>query len=516
MSQAKQSSNHEGEERYATLLNNAGAIRAICAAVEGTLGPKGLDTMLVGAQGEVLITNDGVTILEKMDVTHPAARLMVQVARSQQAIVGDGTTTATVLAGALVSEGVAQVIKGVPVAKVVRGMEQGIQLAMESLQSRSRNIAEFTDPILFQIAYTAGREHRDIANLVLAAAKLTNMEKLKDESFRFSDTVTAVEKAKSEVWQGILLHKRPMQPLLQRETSYKHVLVLQDALEPEAIDEEALATESGFRASLELRGQFKAQLERIKELKVGLISVERAVDAEAEQFCIDHGILLVQRLTKAEIVQLCEFTGAKPIRRSGLKKTSNELASVLGAANNINYDDKIERIRLSEGAGKPLVTLIVGASTREIAGERSRIAMDAAAALQAALIGGYLPGGGAAEIAAAHELDRYRESIQGMEGFGISAVSQALRKPLAQIVLNAGYNPLEKVEEIKAAQLSLQTDSLGIDCDTGKLIDCLEAGIVDPTRVKLHALQAAGEVAGALLRIHTVIKMKSNHTDDLE
>jgi chaperonin GroEL (HSP60 family) len=158
----------------------------------------------------------------------------------------------------------------------------------------------------------------------------------------------------------------------------------------------------------------------------------------------------------------------------------------------------------------------VGASTREIVGERSRIAMDAAAALQAALCGGYLPGGGAAEIAAAHELDRYRESQQGMESFGVFAVSQALRKPLAQIVLNAGYNPLEKVEEIKAAQLLQQTDSLGIDCDTGKLIDCLEAGIVDPTTVKLHALQAAGEVAGALLRIHTVIKMKPHRSDDSE
>ncbi|MEX2461765.1 MAG: TCP-1/cpn60 chaperonin family protein [Paenibacillaceae bacterium] len=515
MSQAKQG-NHEGEERYATLLNNAGAIRAICAAVEGTLGPKGLDTMLVGTQGEVMITNDGVTILEKMDVTHPAARLMVQVARSQQAIVGDGTTTATVLAGALVSEGVAQVMKGVPVAKVVRGMEQGIQLAMESLQSRSRYIAELTDPILYRIAFTAGREHKDIADLVIEAAKLTGVVKLKDESFRFSAAVTAVEKARNEVWQGILLHKKPMHPQLQRESTFKRVLVLQDALEPEAIDEEALATESGFRASLEMRGQFIAQLECLIGLEVGLISVERSVDAEAEQFCADHGILLVQRLTKSEILQLCEYTGAKPVRRSALKKASSELASNLGAAGNMVYDDKIGRIRLSEGEGKPLVTLIVGASTQEIVGERSRIAMDAAAALQAALYGGYLPGGGAAEIAAAHELDRYRESLQGMEGFGISAVSQALRKPLAQIVMNAGYNPLEKVEEIKAAQLLLQTDSLGIDCDTGKLIDCLEAGIVDPTPVKLHALQAAGEVAGALLRIHTVIKMKSNHMDDAE
>jgi chaperonin GroEL (HSP60 family) len=515
MSQAKQG-NHEGEERYATLLNNASAIRAICSAVEGTLGPKGLDTMLVGSQGEVLITNDGVTILEKMDVTHPAARLMVQVARSQQATVGDGTTTATVLAGALVSEGVAQVMKGVPVAKVVRGMEQGVQLAIDHLHARSRHVSELTDPILYRIAFTAGREHKDIANLIVSAAQLTGIEKLTKESFRFADTVVAVEKAKNEVWQGILLHKKPLHPYLTPSSSYKHILVLQDALQPETVDEEALATEGGFRASMALREQFKLQLNRLVELQVGLISVDRAVDAEAEQFCADHGIMLLQRLTREEITLLCEYTGAKPIRRSALKKAADELVLALGAAGNMVYDQKLERVRVSGGEGKHAVTIIVGASTGEIVGERSRIAMDAAAALQAALGGGYLPGGGAAEIAAAHELDRYRESQQGMESFGIYAVAQALRKPLAQIVLNAGYNPLEKVEEIKAAQLLQQTDTLGIDCDTGRLIDCLEAGIVDPTQVKLHALQAAGEVAGALLRIQTVIKMKPHRSEESE
>ncbi|MEB9898019.1 TCP-1/cpn60 chaperonin family protein, partial [Bacillus cereus] len=115
----------ETDERYATLLNNANAVRALASAVEGTLGPKGLDVMLVGANGDVVITNDGVTILEKMDVSHPAARLLIQVARAQQSEVGDGTTTATVLAGALVQEGVAQVTRGVPAAKVVTGMLEG-------------------------------------------------------------------------------------------------------------------------------------------------------------------------------------------------------------------------------------------------------------------------------------------------------------------------------------------------------------------------------------------------------
>src|SRR5665647_1832999 len=169
MSQAMQG-NHEGEERYTTLLNNAGAIRAICSAVEGTLGPKGLDTMLVGTQGEVIITNDGVTILEKMDVTHPAARLLIQVARSQQEQVGDGTTTATVLAGAIVAEGVAQVTRGVPVAKVVKGIQDGVAAALDSLSKRSRRIEGLNDPLLYRIGYIAGREHADLAQLILAGA----------------------------------------------------------------------------------------------------------------------------------------------------------------------------------------------------------------------------------------------------------------------------------------------------------------------------------------------------------
>lgn len=158
---------------------------------------------------------------------------------------------------------------------------------------------------------------------------------------------------------------------------------------------------------------------------------------------------------------------------------------------------------------RPQVTLIVGASTREVVGERARIAQDAASALQAAIQGGVLPGGGTTEVALAYRLERYRESVRGMEAFGIAAVAQALRKPMAQIVLNAGFNPLEKLEEARAAQLASNNDAIGIDCDSGALLDYAQAGIYDPAAVKLHALRAAGEVAAAVLRIHTVIKMRA-------
>ncbi|MFB0846757.1 TCP-1/cpn60 chaperonin family protein [Paenibacillus oleatilyticus] len=507
MSQIKPTG-QEGEEAFATLRNNANAIRAICSAVEGTLGPKGLDTMLVGTQGEVVITNDGVTILEKMDVTHPAARLLIQVARSQQHQVGDGTTTATVLAGALVAEGVAQVTRGVPVAKVVRGVQDGVAAALESLARRARPLEGMSDPLLYRIAYIAGREHADLAKLIVEGAKRLGPAKLREPHFRFSDVVMSHGKAANEVWPGLLINKKPANAQLDFPPDTAQVLLFQDAFEPETVDEEALMTDAGFHKQTQLREQFRALLEKLVELRVGFVASERGVDPEAEQFCTDHGIMVLQRLPRAELRRIAEYTGARPIRRSGLRKPASELAGYLGFAGHVAYDERLESVRMAEGKGRTQVSIVVGASTSEVVGERLRIARDAASSVQAALRGGCLPGGGAAEMAVAHELDRHRETVQGMEGFGVAAVAQALRKPLAQIVVNAGYNPLEKVEEVKAAQIASGNDALGIDCDAGSVADMMAAGVVDPAEVKLHALQAAGEVACAVLRIHTVIKMR--------
>jgi chaperonin GroEL (HSP60 family) len=503
--------NLEGEDRYATLLNNAGAIRAICAAVEGTLGPKGLDTMLVGSRGQVLVTNDGATILEQMDVTHPAARMLVQVAKSQQERVGDGTTTATVLAGALVAEGVAQVTRGVPVSKVVTGLQDGIRLATELLQARSRTLAGLHDPMLYRVAYVAAREDRQLAELVMAAAERLGVDTLRDDGYRLADSIAAHDKPVSEVWSGLLLKHKPIHAqMLAMELQMPKLLVMHDALEPEKQDEEAMMTDAGFQRYLLLKEEFQANLGKLLELDVRFIALDRGVDQEAEQFCADHGIIVLQRVPKRELQRICEHTGARPIRRTVLKKAPAELVPYLGACETLAYDARIEQVRLTGGAGLPAATVLVGGSTADVVGERARIARDAAAAVQAAVRGGYLPGGGAVEVAVAHELDRYRETVKGMEAFGVAAVVQALHKPLAQMVLNAGFNPLEQVEQVRAAQLAQQSDSIGIDCDTGQLMDVLKKGIVDPAPVKIHALLAAGEVAAAVLRIHTVIKMRSN------
>ncbi|MBR2568302.1 MAG: TCP-1/cpn60 chaperonin family protein [Paenibacillus sp.] len=507
---------NESDERHATLLNNAQAVRALCSAIEGTLGPKGLDVMLVGPNGDVIITNDGVTILESMDVSHPIAKLVIQVARAQQHEVGDGTTTATVLAGALVQAGVEQVVEGVPAAKVAAGVEHGVNIARELLQERAIPIQGFDDPLLHQAVHIAGREHNDIVQLVMDAARAVGIHQLQSPQYRFADSIVAHEKAKNEWFEGLLLKQKPLQQEWHSKRENCRVVVMQDSLEPEAMDEHLLTTEAGFEQYMRLKASFMEQLQELHALHVGFIVLERGIAPEAEQFCLDHDIMVIQRVSREDVKKVAKLTGAKPLKRSALHKDQEALRSMLGNAELVYYDERLERVRLYAGKTSEytartdkLVTMIVGASTREVVGERVRIAADAAAALQAAVQSGILPGGGATELALAYKLERYRETVRGMEAFGIAAVAHALRKPMSQIVLNAGFNPLEKLEEARAAQASEGTDTIGIHCDTGSLMDTLKAGIVDPAQVKLHALAAAGEVACAVLRIHTVIKMKS-------
>jgi len=496
------------DERLAALVTNSNAIRAIASAVEGTLGPKGLDTMLVDKFGEVVITNDGVTILTTMEANHPAAKMLINTARAQQAEIGDGTTTATVMAGALVSEGVDQVVRGVPVTRVIEGIRVGVTRALEMIREKATPISGMDDPMLKQVALIAGREHADIADLVVEAAALTGINKLKDPSFKLSDTITSEEGAENEVFMGVIVNRERLSKHMPREVSGARILVIDDALEPEEIEDEALATEAGFARYQELQEQFRKNLDKIVEMGIKVVLIDRGIDSYAEEVLTDAGIMVIQRVSSQELRQAAEHTGARPIKRTGLRKESAELARYLGRAKKVYEDEKLEHIRIMGGKGKPMATVLVGAATEEVVGERERIAKDAAASVQAAIKGGVVPGGGAIELALAREVEKVREGARGMAAYGVDCVVEALKRPFSQIVANAGFNPLEKIGDVTAAQVREGRDSLALDCDSGDAVDMFEQGVADPALVKLHALKAAGEIAEAILRIDTIIKKK--------
>lgn len=503
----------EVDERMAALVTNANAIRAIASAVEGTLGPKGLDTMLVDQFGEVVITNDGVTILTLMEANHPAARMLINIAKAQQEEIGDGTTTATVMAGALVGTGVEQVARGVPVARVIEGLRTGIREGLQAISNQAQPVEDLTMPLLRQVALVAGREHEDIADLVIQAAILVGKDMLQQRNFKLSDTVMAEEGADNQVFMGVIIDKEKMNRQMPTEQRNVTVLVIDDALEPEEMEEEALATEAGFNRYLELQNQHRAGVQKIIDLGVGLVLVDRGVDDTAEEMLTDAGIMVVQRVSAKELRKAAEHTGARMMKRTGLKKELDTLATYLGQVARVYHDEKLKQIWMMDGQGKPMATVLVGAATAEVVGERERIAKDAASAVQAAVKGGVVPGGGAVELAAVRIVEKARAGMKGMAAYGLDCVVEALKRPLAQIVANAGFNPLEKLGDVMAAQGEAGKSSLAVDCETGVVCDMYQLGVVDPALVKTHALKAAGEIAEAILRIDTIIKKREEKKD---
>jgi chaperonin GroEL (HSP60 family) len=308
----------------------------------------------------------------------------------------------------------------------------------------------------------------------------------------------------------LVVDKEPLNRQMPHRLSPARILVVDDALEPEQVGEGALGTEAGFRRHLQLQEEFGQDIARVIEVGANAVFVRKSVSEAAEELLTDAGVMVARRLLARDLARIADHTGAKVIKRSGLKRDAPELRDCLGQADEVEHDEKLEHIRVTGGKGRPAATILVGAATREVREERQRIAEDAAAAVQAAMRGGVVPGGGAVEVAAIRAVQQARERIGGMAAYGVDCVAEALKRPLAQIVANAGFNPLEKVEEVLARQAQEGSGHWAVDCDTGQVVDMIAAGVVDPLPVKLHALAAAAEIAEAILRINTVIRKRED------
>jgi chaperonin GroEL (HSP60 family) len=321
--------------------------------------------------------------------------------------------------------------------------------------------------------------------------------------------VQAVEGADSEVVNGVFVTKERLtrQMPLSLEGNLK-IMVLDDALEPEELNHSAMATESGFQQYLILKEQFKTNIQKLIETGVQAVFVDRGADDAAVELLEEAGVLVVARLPHKELVDLAEHCGAKLLKRSSLQKPAEELEKYFGSAQSITGNEKLHHIKVLGGGGKAMATILVGATTGEVVGEKERIAKDAAASVQSALQRGLVSGGGAAELAVARQLEQSKNALSGMAVFGADCVIAALKKPFMHIVANAGFNPLEKLGDVHKAQELQQNSHLSINCDTGRIDDMYIAGVVDPLYVKLHGLKTAGEVAEAILRINIIVKKK--------
>jgi chaperonin GroEL (HSP60 family) len=498
----------EVDERLAALLNNAQALRAVQSAVEGTIGPKGLDVMLVDRFGGVTVTNDGVAILSLMEVNHPAARMLVNAARAQEEEVGDGTTTAAIMAGTMVGEAVALISRGVPAARIIAGLRAGRARAMAEFQRLAGPVGGSDDPRLAAVALVAGRGQADLARAVIEAVRLLGGEELRKPGWKLADAVLSCRGTGCEAVAGVLLEQERLNRLMPEEVRRARLLCLDDALEPEEVAAEALGTEAGQILKAKLSGEFAASLRRLVELGVGVVLTHRGVDGRAEEYLTEAGVLVLPRVAFRRLERVAAAVGARLLTRGSLRKSPDELTAALGWAEAVLVQPERGLVRILGGGGRPTASLLVGAATEEVAAEREREAKDAAAAVQAALREGVVPGGGATELALARGLEAERAKVAGMEAYGLDCLIAALRRPLAQIVQNAGFNPLEKVALAAAAQAEHGSPEWGIDCDTGEAVNLAARGVWDAAAVKRQALATAVELAEAILRVNLIIRKR--------
>ncbi len=504
----------EVDQYTAALVTNCGAIRAVTEAVQGTIGPKGLDCMLVDPFGGIMVTNDGVTILKTMDVTHPAARILISAAEYQEQQVGDGTTTATIIAGTLVSEGVNQVLKGVPVVRVIEGIRLGVERALQFLAEAKIPARDLSGPILHKVAFIAARENKDLADIVMKAARIAGTERLDSEEFKLADQVVSLEGSESTFIQGTIINRLPLNREMPRCLKQTRILIIDDALEPIKVDTEALTTETGFNHQLHKEQELIDGIKKIANLGVGAVFVDRFICDFAEDLLTDLGMIGVQGVCRDEWRRLAEMTGARPIKRGSLSKAPEDLVALTGEIDRLSVDDKFHQTRIFGKPNQNYVTIIAGAHTKEVVCEKERIMKDAASALQAAWRDGVVPGGGSVEISVARKMNE--KPLRDMACYGYHCVIEALKKPLIQICANAGFNPLEKVAEVLGLVEQSGSNAMGVNCETGAIEDVTELGIWDPYLVKYQAIKTAGEVGEAILRIHMIIKMKEEkvHHDE--
>jgi chaperonin GroEL (HSP60 family) len=490
---------------FNALESNSNAVTAVADTVRTTLGPKGLDKLLIDQAMNRHISNDGVTILLSLRAIHPVARMIVEIAERQEQLVGDGTTTAVVMAAEMIKEGKRLVKElGVHPTKVVEGIDSGVKHACDLLREETKTIS-ISDIGLEQVVRTSLSSKLDghkLSKLVISALRTVGDNARYHKLYDFDKSIVVIRRTNMDdaVVNGIVLERKKVDPEMPTEVKEAKILIVKMDLKP--VKESWLKEGSKYDEILNME---KDRVSKSKEIVDKLASTgantiliaSTEVDQVIEDLLVARKIFAV-RISTEEIEYVSRYTKAKPIRMveeldSTVKLGEND-DQLLGYADIVREDEENAVVYIENGAGKNIVTMIVSGTTKETSLERWRAAIDGVNAAEAALNEGVVAGGGSAEL---HVIDKVKKlRLKGLEQVGLEVVVSALESIMRQILTNAGYNGLEKVMAAKASP-----SGFGIDIDSGEPVDMWKRGILDPLKVKTMALEAAAEISKSVLRI---------------
>lgn len=499
--------------------NNILAGKVLAETVRTTLGPKGMDKMLVDGLGDIVVTNDGVTILKEMDIEHPAAKMLVEVAKTQEDEVGDGTTTAVIIAGELLKKSESLLDQDIHPTIIAMGYRQAAEKAQEILDDIA--IDSVDEETLIKVAMTAMTgKGTEAAREPLAKLIVDAVQKVAEDGAVDTDNIKIEKKdgavvEDSTLVEGVIVDKERVHPGMPSEVKDAKIALVNSPLEVKEteVDAEIRITDPAqMQAFIEQEEKMvKDMVDKVAESGANVLFAQKGIDDLAQHYLSKSGILAVRRVKKSDIEKLARATGANVVTN-----LEDLTADDLGEAG-IVEERKVsgeEMIFVEECSVAKSVTLFVRGSTKHIVDEIVRAIEDAIGVVAATVEDDkVVAGGGAPEIAMAKKLKDYADSISGREQLAVNAFAEALEIVPKTLAENAGLDSIDSLVDLRAAHENSAV--MGLDVFTGKVADMKEAGVIEPKRVKKQAIQSASEAAEMILRIDDVIASSGKGDADM-
>ncbi|MFH8080845.1 MAG: thermosome subunit beta [Candidatus Aenigmatarchaeota archaeon] len=496
--------------------NNIAAAKAVADAVRTTLGPKGMDKMLVDSIGDIVITNDGVTILEEMEIEHPAAKMLVEVAKTQNEEVGDGTTTAAVIAGELLSKAGELLEQNIHPTVIIRGYNLALKKAIEILEGMAKPISIKDKEMLKKIARTSmsgksGYGNLDkVGDLVVEAVTLVAEEKngkivIDRESIK-REKKQGGSSEDTELIRGVIIDKEVVHPGMPKSVKEAKIALVDAALEVKETETDAqiqITDPLKLQAFLEQEEKLlKDMVEKIAKSGANVLFCQKGIDDAAQHYLAKKGILAARRVKKSDMEALAKATGARIV--TNLDDLEPKDLGYAKLVEEIKIGDE-QMIFVRDCKNPKAVSILVRGGTEHVVDEVDRAIEDAIGAVISALeVGKIVPGGGAPEAEIARGLRKYAETLKGREQLAVNAFADAVEIIPRSLAENAGLDPIDTLVALRAEH-EHGNESMGVNVYEGGVIDMLKEGVIEPLKVKTQALKSAAEAAEMILRIDDVI-----------
>ncbi len=501
--------------------NNIMAAQVIGEVLKTTLGPRGMDKMLIDSLGDITITNDGATILKEIDVEHPAAKMMIEIAKTQDEMVGDGTTTVVVLASELLKKAEILLDQNVHPMILVGGYRKAAQKAMEIITKNAVDINVDDKKMMMKVALTSmgsksvGGAKEHFAEIAIEAIKQVT-EKRADKTIADIDNIQLVKKTgksliETQLIRGIIIDKEVVNPGMPKKKENAKIALLDIALEIEKTETSAeirIHEPNQLKAFLDQEDNtLKEMVTKIKASGADIVFCQKGIDDMVQHFLSKEGIMAARRVKESDMEKLSRATGGRVSSNLNDLKTTDLGFAGLVEERKIG-DDKM--IFVEKCKDPHSVAILIRAGLERMVDEAERTLVDALSVISDVTENNKIvAGGGAIEIEIAKELRNYSTKVGGRQQLAVEAFADAVEAIPRTLAENGGLEAIDVLIELRQVHDKEDGKYMGINIFTGKLQNSIENGVIEPIVVKEQAIKSAAESAAMILRVDDIITAKS-------